>query len=76
MSCWVLAWTDEVVRSADVVVTMGCGDQCPYFPGIRYEDWLLDDPANQDVDSVRLIRDEIEQHVSALLAELGVKPAN
>lgn len=69
-------WTDEVVRSADVVVTMGCGDQCPYFPGIRYEDWLLDDPANQDVDSVRLIRDEIEQHVSALLAELGVKPAN
>ena len=56
-------WTDEIVRAADVVVTMGCGDACPLFPGKRYEDWELDDPAGQDVDAVRPIRDEIEQRV-------------
>jgi arsenate reductase (thioredoxin) len=68
-------WTDEVVRAADVVVTMGCGDACPVFPGKRYEDWVLDDPAGQDVDAVRPIRDEIERRVRALLAELHVPVA-
>jgi protein-tyrosine-phosphatase len=67
-------WTDEIVRAADVVVTMGCGDACPLFPGKRYEDWILDDPAGQDVDHVRPIRDEIRTRVEALIASL--KPAN
>jgi arsenate reductase (thioredoxin) len=66
-------WSDEVVRAADVVVTMGCGDACPVFPGKRYEDWLLDDPAGQGVEAVRPIRDEIERRVRALLAELHVQ---
>jgi arsenate reductase (thioredoxin) len=65
-------WTDEVARAADVVVTMGCGDACPVFPGKRYEDWTLDDPAGKDVDVVRPVRDEIERRVRRLLAELGV----
>ena len=65
-------WTDEVVRAADVVVTMGCGDACPVFPGRRYEDWVLDDPAGLHVDDVRPIRDEIERRVHRLLAELEV----
>jgi arsenate reductase (thioredoxin) len=65
-------WTDEVVRAADVVVTMGCGDACPVFPGKRYVDWTLDDPAGQGIEAVRPIRDEIEQHVRRLLAELNV----
>ncbi|MDQ1497042.1 MAG: hypothetical protein QOI86_382 [Actinomycetota bacterium] len=65
-------WTDAGVRSADVVVTMGCGDTCPFFPGTRYEDWALDDPQGQEVDAVRPIRDEIERRVRALLADLGV----
>ena len=65
-------WTDEVVRAADVVVTMGCGDACPVFPGRRHEDWVLDDPAGLDVDDVRPIRDEIERRVRRLLAELEV----
>jgi protein-tyrosine-phosphatase len=65
-------WTDEVVRAADVVVTMGCGDACPVFPGRRYEDWVLDDPAGLDVDDVRPIRDEIERRVRRLLDELEV----
>jgi arsenate reductase len=65
-------WTDEIVRAADVVVTMGCGDACPLFPGKRYEDWELDDPAGQDVEAVRPIRDEIEQRVRHLLDDLGV----
>ncbi|MBU2695572.1 arsenate reductase ArsC [Pimelobacter sp. 30-1] len=65
-------WTDEIVRAADVVVTMGCGDACPYFPGKRYEDWKLDDPAGLDVDGVRPVRDEIERRVLVLLDELGV----
>ncbi|KRB80485.1 phosphotyrosine protein phosphatase [Nocardioides sp. Root190] len=64
-------WTDEIVRGADVVVTMGCGDACPYFPGKRYEDWKLEDPAGMDVDGVRPVRDEIERRVLALLDELG-----
>jgi protein-tyrosine-phosphatase len=65
-------WTDEVVRAADVVVTMGCGDACPYVPGTRYEDWALEDPAGQGVEAVRPIRDEIEQRVRALLDDLDV----
>jgi protein-tyrosine-phosphatase len=63
-------WTDEIVRAADVVVTMGCGDSCPYFPGKRYEDWELEDPAGQGLDAVRPIRDEIERRVRTLLDEL------
>ena len=65
-------WTDEGVRTADVVVTMGCGDACPVFPGKRYEDWALDDPAGQDLAAVRPIRDEIERRVRQLLDELAV----
>lgn len=65
-------WTDEIVQAADVVVTMGCGDACPLFPGKRYEDWVLDDPAGQGVDAVRPIRDEIERRVRGLLASLDV----
>jgi protein-tyrosine-phosphatase len=65
-------WTDEVVRAADVVVTMGCGDACPIFPGTRYLNWILDDPAGQGVDEVRPIRDEIERRVRDLLTELHV----
>ena len=63
-------WTDEIVRAADVVVTMGCGDACPLYPGKRYEDWELDDPAGQGVDAVRPIRDEIRGRVEALLSSL------
>jgi arsenate reductase len=62
--------TDEVVRAADVVITMGCGDACPIYPGKRYEDWELEDPAGQDVDAVRKIRDEIDTKVQHLIAEL------
>ena len=62
----------DAVRAADVVVTMGCGDECPFFAGKRYEDWDLEDPAGQDLETVREIRDEIEVRVSTLLAELGV----
>jgi arsenate reductase len=69
-------WTDEIVRAADVVVTMGCGDECPYFPGRRYEDWTLDDPAGQDIETVRRIRDQIERRVRTLLGELGVEIPN
>jgi arsenate reductase (thioredoxin) len=65
-------WTDDAVRAADVVVTMGCGDSCPVFPGRRYEDWPLDDPAGRPVEDVRAVRDEIEQRVRALLTDLGV----
>ncbi|MEU5161102.1 arsenate reductase ArsC [Streptomyces sp. NPDC020875] len=62
--------TVDAVRESDVVITMGCGDTCPVFPGKRYLDWALDDPAGQGVDAVRPIRDEIERRVRALLAEL------
>ena len=65
-------WTDENIAAADVVVTMGCGDTCPYVPGKRYEDWELDDPAGQDLAAVRPIRDEIGQRVRALLESLDV----
>jgi arsenate reductase (thioredoxin) len=62
--------TDQAVRAADVVITMGCGDACPIFPGKRYEDWVLDDPAGQDLAAVRAIRDEIDARVQRLVAEL------
>jgi arsenate reductase len=65
-------WTDEIVRAADVVITMGCGDACPLFPGKRYLDWELDDPAGKSVEDVRPVRDEIERRVRALLDDLGV----
>jgi len=62
--------TDSTVQSADVVITMGCGDECPFFPGKRYEDWVLDDPAGLGVEAVRPIRDEIRRRVEQLIAEL------
>ncbi|WP_449280367.1 arsenate reductase ArsC [Leucobacter sp.] len=62
--------TTDAVRAADVVITMGCGDTCPIFPGKRYEDWQLDDPAGQGLDAVRTIRDDIENRVCGLVAEL------
>jgi arsenate reductase len=65
-------WTDEIVQAADVIITMGCGDACPIFPGRRYEDWKLEDPAGMGVDAVRPIRDEIERRVRQLLDELEV----
>jgi len=65
-------WTDEMLRAAEVIITMGCGDSCPIIPGKRYEDWALDDPADRDLDAVRPIRDELERRVRRLLDELGV----
>jgi arsenate reductase len=67
-------WTDEIVRAADVVVTMGCGDACPLYPGKRYEDWELADPAGQDVAAVRPIRDQIRDRVEVLLSSLETDP--
>lgn len=67
-------WTDDSVRAADVVVTMGCGDTCPFFPGKRYEDWPLDDPAGKDIGFVRPVRDQIAERVRELLISLGVAP--
>lgn len=68
--------TDDAVQEATVVITMGCGDACPYYPGKRYLDWEVDDPAGQPIEAVRRIRDEIRERVVALLAELGVTPAD
>ena len=65
-------WTDEIIRAADVVITMGCGDACPVYPGKRYEDWVLDDPEGLGVDAVRPIRDEIRGRVEKLIAEMGL----
>ena len=62
--------TDEVVRASDAVITMGCGDACPIYPGKRYEDWVLDDPAEQSIEAIRVIRDEIQGRVETLLSEL------
>ena len=62
--------TTDAVEQSDAVITMGCGDVCPFYPGKRYEDWVLDDPAGQGIESVRVIRDEIKARVEALLAEL------
>ena len=64
--------TTDAVRTSDVVVTMGCGDTCPFYPGKRYEDWVLEDPAGQGVDAVRPIRDDIKRRVTELLASLDV----
>jgi arsenate reductase len=64
--------TDEAVKASDAVITMGCGDACPYYPGKRYEDWELQDPAGQGIEAVRPIRDEIEKRIRGLLAELDV----
>ena len=66
--------TTQAVQASDVVITMGCGDACPIFPGKRYEDWDLDDPASQGIESVRPIRDQIRARVLTLLRELGVEP--
>ena len=68
-------WTDEIVRAADAVITMGCGDACPIFPGKKYEDWILEDPRGLDIESIRPIRDEIKQRVSDLLVQLGIPVA-
>jgi protein-tyrosine-phosphatase len=67
---------DAAVRASDVVITMGCGDACPIYPGKRYEDWVLDDPAGQGIDAVRPIRDEIDRRVVALLDSLDMDPAD
>ena len=64
--------TTEAVQESDAVITMGCGDVCPFYPGKRYEDWVLDDPAGQDIEPVRVIRDEIKKRVEQLLSELLV----
>ncbi|MBF6326990.1 arsenate reductase ArsC [Nocardia transvalensis] len=66
------ALTTEAVEASDVVITMGCGDACPYFPGKRYLDWTLDDPAGHGIDAIRPIRDEIERRIRGLLDELGI----
>ena len=68
-------WTDEIVQAPDVVITMGCGDACPIFPGKRYLDWELTDPAGKNVDDVRPIRDDIDRRVRRLLSEL-IGPGN
>jgi arsenate reductase (thioredoxin) len=65
-------WTDEIARAADVIVTMGCGDACPIFPGKRYEDWELTDPAGQPIELVRTVRDDIERRVRDLVASLDI----
>lgn len=67
-------WSDEIVRAADVVVTMGCGDACPFFPGKRYLDWEVDDPSGRTLEEVRPIRDDLEHRVRGLLADLNVEP--
>ncbi len=68
-------WADEIVRSADVVVTMGCGDACPVYPGKRYLDWEVDDPSGKTLEEVRPIRDDLEQRIKDLLRELDIEPA-
>ncbi|HEX2508478.1 MAG TPA: arsenate reductase ArsC [Miltoncostaeaceae bacterium] len=67
-------WSEDALEAADVVVTMGCGDECPFFPGKRYLDWDLEDPAGRGLDEIRPIRDEIERRVRSLVADLGVSP--
>ena len=67
--------TDEAVQDSDVVITMGCGDACPFYPGKRYEDWELEDPAGKDIETVREVRDEIKTRIEALLASLTEEKA-
>jgi len=69
------AWTSEMLGAVDVVITMGCGESCPVLPGVRYEDWAVEDPAGKPLAEVRPIRDEIERRVRDLLARLGIDPA-
>jgi protein-tyrosine-phosphatase len=69
-------WADDIVRAADVIVTMGCGDACPVYPGKRYLDWELDDPSGRPIEEVRRIRDELERRVRDLMAELGIDPVD
>lgn len=69
-------WTDDILRGADVIVTMGCGDACPVYPGTRYLDWKVDDPAWLSTEEVEPIRDDIERRVRDLMAELGVAAAD
>ncbi|MFB7719745.1 arsenate reductase ArsC [Nocardia sp. NPDC056100] len=66
--------TPDTVETSTIVITMGCGDTCPYFPGVSYRDWKLDDPAGQGIDQVRAIRDHIATHIRDLLTELGIAP--
>ncbi len=66
--------TNDAVKKSDVVITMGCGDSCPMYPGKRYEDWQLDDPAGRGIDAVRPIRDDIKRRVVALIADLAPQP--
>jgi arsenate reductase len=68
-------WSDAMIKSVDVVVTMGCGDTCPVFPGTRYVDWEVEDPSGKTLDEVRPIRDDLEGRVRGLMSELGVDPA-
>ena len=68
-------WTDEIARAADVIITMGCGDACPVFPGKRYEDWELDDPSGQPIEAVRAIREDIRHRVEQLVASFELSPA-
>jgi arsenate reductase (thioredoxin) len=70
-----MPWADEIVRAADVVVTMGCGDACPLFPGKRYLDWELEDPSGKSLAEIRPIRDEIQRRVRGLMSDLGVAPS-
>lgn len=67
-------WSEEMISSVDVVVTMGCGDSCPYVPGVRYTDWEVADPAGWSVENIRPVRDDIKNRVETLLAELGLSP--
>ena len=67
-------WTDQILRAADVVVTMGCGDACPLYPGKRYEDWVLEDPEGLGIEAVRPIRDEIRRRVEQLMEEMKIRP--
>jgi protein-tyrosine-phosphatase len=69
-------WTDDVLRAADVIVTMGCGDSCPIFRGKRYLDWEVDDPAGRPVEDVRAIRDDLGERVRSLVVELGLHPTS
>ena len=66
-------WTDEIVREVDVIISMGCGDTCPVYPGKRYIDWEIEDPAGQEIEMIRIVRDQIKQHVQELIVELSPK---
>ena len=63
-------WTDEIVREVDVIISMGCGDTCPVYPGKRYIDWEIEDPAGQEIEMIRIVRDQIKKHVQELIVEL------